>query len=151
MSLALENRNLSPTRVTSQDLKNANLLLGPCIPCIQSKMRTPSKRPCDSHPAQQIGQHVHVDIVPIATSIGGNNYILFSINERYDYIFGIPIPIKSNSHLIKTMNVIICIYVQQGHVLSHITTDNENNLRSMEHQLRTRIGSLSTTPTRFTR
>jgi len=43
LSLALDNRNLLPVRVTSQELKNANLLLGPCFPCIQSKMRVPTE------------------------------------------------------------------------------------------------------------
>ena len=58
LSLALDNGNLLPTQVTSQDLKNANLLLGPCIPCIQSKMRAPTERSSDSPHAQYIGQKV---------------------------------------------------------------------------------------------
>jgi hypothetical protein len=89
---------------------------------------------------------VHADIIPITTSVGGNNYILFTVDERSDFIIGIPMDTKSQSHLVKAIGVIIGIYLQKGHALSHLTTDNENNLRSMEHQLRTRKISLSTTP-----
>jgi len=111
-------------------------------------MRAPTERPSDSPPAQHIGRNVHAVIVPIATvSIGGNNFILFSIDKRSDYIIGIPIPTKSHSHLIKAVDVITGINVQRNHVLTHLTTDNENNLRSMEHQLRIRKICLSTTPT----
>ena len=56
---------------------------------------------------------------------------------------------KSQSQLVKAINVIIGIYLQREHALSHVTADNENNLRSMEHQLRTRKISLSTTPAGF--
>jgi len=52
---------------------------------------------------------------------------------------------QNPTHLIKAM-VIIGIYVQRNHVLTHLTTENEINLRSMEHQLRTPKLFLSTTP-----
>ena len=146
LSLALDNGNLIPTRVTSQDIRNANTLLGPCIPCLQSKMKAPTEKTSNSPPAHNIGDNVHADIIPITTSVGGNNFILFTVDERSDYIIGIPMATKSQSHLVKAIDVISGIYLQKGHTLSHLTTDNENNLRSMEHQLRTRKISLSTTP-----
>jgi len=47
------------------------------------------------------------------------------------------------------MDVITGIYVQSNHVLTYLTADNENNLRSMKHQLRSRNISLSTIPARL--
>jgi hypothetical protein len=67
---ALENGNLVPTRVTCQDVKNAKLLLGPCIACLQGKMRAPAEKSSDSPPAEKIGDNVHMDIIPVPTSIG---------------------------------------------------------------------------------
>ena len=52
---ALNNGNLIPTRLTCQDIRNAKLLLGPCIPCLQAKMKAPSEKSSDSLPAEIIG------------------------------------------------------------------------------------------------
>ena len=105
----------------------------------------------NSLPAYNIGDNVHAEIIPITTSVGGDNYILFTVDERSDYIvgdyiIGILMATKSQFHLVEAIDVVIGIYLQRGHALSHVTTDNENNLRSMEHQLRSRKISLAMTP-----
>jgi hypothetical protein len=109
-------------------------------------MRAPTEKPSDSPPAEKIGDNVHMDIIPVPTSVGGNNYILFSVDEKSDFIIGIPMPNKTTSQLIKAVDVLIGMYQHRGHTLSHFTTDNEHNLRAMENQLRTRKISISTTP-----
>jgi hypothetical protein len=81
--------------------------------------------------ANNIGEKLHMDIIPIPTSIGGNNFILFSVDEKSDNIIGVPMMGKSNMNLVKAVDVIIGIFVQKGH-MSHIVTDNEINLRSLE-------------------
>ena len=98
-------------------------------------MKAPTEKMSDSSPEHNIRDNVHADIVPISTSVGENNYLLFTVDERSNYIIGIPMATKS--HLVKAIVVIIGIHVdvQKGHSLSHLTTNNENNLRSMEHQL----------------
>ena len=65
-----------------------------------------------------------------------------------DHIIGILMQSKSTSHLISAVDVIngIYIYTQQGHTISHFTTDNEHSLREIEKILRIRKISLSTTP-----
>jgi hypothetical protein len=143
---ALENGNLVPTRVTCQDVKNAKILLGPCIPCIQAKMKAPTEKSSNSPPAEKIGDNVHMDIIPVPTSVGGNNHILFTVDEKSDFVIGIPIPTKSTTQLIKAADVIAGMYHLRGHTVSHFTSDNEINLRAMENQLRTRKISISTTP-----
>jgi hypothetical protein len=146
LSLASDNGNLMPSRVTSQDLRNATILLGPCIPFIQGKMKAPPENSSRSLPANNIGDKLHMDIIPIHTSIGGNNFILFSVDEKSDYIIVVPMVGKSNMNLVKAVDVIIGIFVQKGNMLSQIVTDNEINLRSLEIQLRTVKISFSTTP-----
>ena len=44
-------------------------------------------------PRAHIGDNIHMDIIIISipTSVGGNNYILFSVDKKSDYIIGIPI------------------------------------------------------------
>jgi len=44
-------------------------------------MKAPSEKPSESAPAEKIGDNVHVDIIPIPTSIGGNNFILMTVDE----------------------------------------------------------------------
>ena len=101
-------------------------------------MKDPADKPRDSPPAQRIGDNVHVDIIPVPTSIGGNNFILMTVDEKSDFIIGIPIPSKSTTQLVKATDVIIDMYHQRDHTLSHNSSDNEHNLRAMEIQLRTR-------------
>ena len=55
---ALNNGNLEPIRLICQDIRNAKLLLGPCIPCLQAKMKAPFEKPSDSPPAEIIGDNV---------------------------------------------------------------------------------------------
>jgi hypothetical protein len=40
---ALDNGNIKNTELTSQDVRNALQLLGPCVPCLQGKMRAPPR------------------------------------------------------------------------------------------------------------
>jgi len=77
----------------------------------------------------QIVDNVHMDIIPVPTSVG-NNHILFTVDENSDVVIGIPIPTKSTPQLIKAANVIIGMYHQRGHTISHFTSDNETYVRN---------------------
>ena len=79
--------------------------------------------------------------ITVPTSVGGNNHILITVNEKSDFVVGISIPTKSTTQLIKAADVITGMY---GHTISYFTSDNEINLRAMETQLRTRQISIST-------
>jgi len=116
---ALNDENLIPTRLTCQDICNAKLLLGPCIPCLQAKMKFPSEKSSDSPPAEKIGDNVHVDIIPVLTSVGDDNIILMTVDEKSDFIIGIPIPSKSTTQLIKATDVVIGMYHQRDHTRYH--------------------------------
>jgi len=52
-----------------------------------------------------------------------------TIDEKLDFIICIPITSKS---IIKATDVMVGMYHQRDHTLSHITSDNEYNLRAME-------------------
>ena len=95
-------------------------------------MKAPTEKPSNSPPTEKIGGNVHMDIL---TSVGGNNHILFAVDEKSDFVIGIPIPTKSTPQFIKAADVIIGIYHQRRHAISHFTSDNEINLRAMESQL----------------
>ena len=79
-----------------------------------------------------------MDIIPVPTSVGGNNHILFTVDEKSDFVIGNPFPTKSTTQLIKAADVIADMYHLREHTVSHFTSDNEVNLRAMENQLRTR-------------
>jgi len=70
-------------------------------------------------PSHNIGENVHMDIT---TSAGGNNYNLFFVDEKSDYIIGIPIQSKSTLHLILAVDVMNDIpYMTYILTISHFT------------------------------
>ena len=85
-----------------------------------------------THLPQKIGDNVHMDILPVPTSVGGNNHILFTVDEKAEFVIGIPIPTKSTPQLVKAADVIVQMYHLRGHTISPFTLDNEINLRAME-------------------
>jgi hypothetical protein len=143
---ALDNSNLLGTHVTSLDVKNAAIIMGSCIACQQGKMRAPSAPTSISQPAASIGANIHIDIYPIPTSIGGNNFILMTVDELSDYVIAVPMPTKSTSELIKAMDKVVSVYQQHGHIVMHFTSDDENNLNATVPQLRLRKITQSATP-----
>jgi hypothetical protein len=77
-----------------------------------------------------------MDIIPIPTSVGGNNYILFSMDEKSDYIIGIPIQSKSTSHLISAVDDIYSTRTYHFS-LHHRRTQsqrNQENAKNPEHR-----------------
>ena len=73
--------------------------------------------------AEKIGDNVHMDIIPVPTSVGGNNHILFTLDEKSDFVIGIPIPTKSTPQLIKAADVIVGMYHLYGRtfLILHLT------------------------------
>ena len=53
-------------------------------------MKAPSEKSSDSQPAEKIGDNVHVDNIPVPTSVGGENFILMTVDEKSDFIIDIP-------------------------------------------------------------
>ena len=54
-----------------------------------------------------------VDIIPVLISFDGNNFILMTVDEKSEFIIGIPIPSKSTTQLIKATDVVIDMYHQR--------------------------------------
>jgi len=109
------------------------------------KMKAPSATMSMSQPPLIIGANIHADIYPIPNSIGGNNFILMSIDGRSHFVLVIPIPTKSTSDLIKAMDKIIQLYQSHGHVVRHFISDDENNVKVTYAQLRLQKISHSST------
>jgi hypothetical protein len=109
-------------------------------------MRAPSEYPSTTPPAHSIGEKVHIDILPITTSIGGNNYLLFSVDEKSDFSISIPMPNKSTANLEKALDTQHRTYLSHGHTIIHILSDDENNLKATSPFLQLRQITISTTP-----
>jgi hypothetical protein len=93
-----------------------------------------------------IGENIHCDILPIPTSIGGNNHILYSVDDKSDFIVAVPMPTKSTAQLVKAMDHIISVYQQYGHMVRHFTSDDEANLKATLPHLLIRKITHSSTP-----
>jgi hypothetical protein len=109
-------------------------------------MRAPPEPPSNSPPAATIGAKVHIDIVPIPTSIGGNNHLLFSVDDKSDFVVAVPMTKKSTNQLLKAMDTIIGTYLLHGHSLELFVSDDERNFNSTIVSLQVRKVKLSTTP-----
>ena len=79
--------NMLGTEITSQDLRTARALYGPCPACTEGKMRAPTLSISTSPPASNIGERLHIDFMILHNvSLGGNKYILVSCDEKTSYI-----------------------------------------------------------------
>jgi hypothetical protein len=70
--------------LTGQDLFKARRLHGPCLQCLEGKMRdTKMSKQSVTPPAKEVGEHIHADLIPIRNKIiGGNTLILFAVMKR---------------------------------------------------------------------
>jgi hypothetical protein len=109
-------------------------------------MKAPREPTSTSPPASKIGENIHCDIIPIPTSIGGNNHVFFTIDDKSDFVIAVPIPTKSTSQLVKAMDTVIKTYQQYGHSAQHFTSDDEANLKATLPHLLIRKISHSSTP-----
>lgn len=146
LTSALDNGNLPGCHLTSQDVKNASAHLGPCIACLQAKLKSPSEPESSSPPAAAIGDHLHADLIPIAPSIGGNTQLVIAVDEKSDFVVGVAIPSKTTAHVCAAYEKIIAEFQSYHHAVRHITTDDEATLRAAKSFLAVRHVTSSLTP-----
>ena len=73
---------------------------GPCPHCIEGKMRLSKEKTSISPPANEIGEHLHGDLIILRNkSIGGHNFILFLVDEKSGYCIGVPLGNKSKKSI----------------------------------------------------
>jgi Reverse transcriptase (RNA-dependent DNA polymerase) len=109
-------------------------------------MKAPPAPTSQSPPASTIGENIHCDILPISTSIGGNNNVFFTVDDKSDYVIAVPMQGKSTKQLVAAMDVVIRTYQQHGHTVKHFTSDDEANLKATLPHLLIRKITHSTTP-----
>jgi hypothetical protein len=127
----LDNNTYPNNYLTSKDVKNAEELYGPCLPCIEGKMTAPSEPTSLTPPASEIGEHLHADLLPLSSeSIGGNVWILFVIDEKSGKIDLIPLVSKTAKVISQAWEHLVAMYRSYGHTIKLITTDNERNFES---------------------
>jgi hypothetical protein len=58
-------------------------------------MRAPKEPTSKSEPAREVGDHLHGDFIIVKNkSIGGNTIIFITVDEKSNYLVGIPLPTK---------------------------------------------------------
>ena len=126
---ALDNGNYPDTNITSQDVRNAITLFGPCTACIEGKMKSdPTPKQSINPPAPTIGHTLHVDLIPLSkVSIGGNRFILFSVDEKSGFIKLVSLPSKNTPAICGALDSIVGVYASLGHRVQLIQHDHESN------------------------
>jgi len=143
----LNNGAYGLTHLTGQDVRNALNRFGPCPACLEGKMHAPSFKPSLTPPATNIGEHLHVDLIPLkGRSLGGNTFKLFAVDEVSGYGSAVGIADKGRKNNEKAFDCIINEYASYGHKVKYITTDDETTLASCKDYLATRGVHLSATP-----
>ena len=144
---ALDNGAFKHCHLSSQAVRDALVLFGPCTWCLIGKMKPPPEKTSVSPPPSHIGGNVHVDLIILtATSLGGNNYMLFAVDGKCRFKLGIPAQSKTTKNLCGAFDKMISIYNRHGHRVHHITSDDEKVFRSCVHHLGINEITLSHTP-----
>ena len=136
-----------PTHLTAQDFRNARRLRGPCPACQEAKMRAPPEPSSHSEPAHEIGEHLHVDLIPLRhTSLGGNNFIFVAVDEKSTYLVGVPMKSKSAAQVLSAAKSTLVEFNRYGHKVRKITTDDEKTLLTLKEPLGRYGVIMSSTP-----
>lgn len=143
----LDNGTHPDCPLTSADVKLAIELFGPCTACIESKMRAPHEPSSLTPPAQNVGEHLHADLIPLKTkSIGGNTVLLTVVDEKSNFIITLPLPSKSTNTLQEGFESIITFFNTYGHTVKRVTTDAESTLKNLKSYFQQKKVILTNTP-----
>lgn len=134
--------------LTHIDLLHAIKQYGPCLACLEGKMRAPpSNQPSTHPPARAVGEIVHIDLLSFPkdkTPIGGYTHILFTVDEKSAYTK--LLPLKSKSDLFSAFKSLISHYISHGHKVSVIRSDDERAITTHKTALGLMGVRLETTP-----
>ena len=126
---ALDNDCFTSTHLTSQDFRNARRLFGPCLACLEAKMKAPSEKPSLTPPAKTIGDRLHSDFIILKVkSLGGNHFILMTVDEKSTFIVAVPLKKKETRCVLEGSIETIVEFNAHGHKDHNITTDDETSL-----------------------
>lgn len=143
----LNNNCLLGTNLTARDVTNGVELYGPCLGCLEGKMRGPDETPSTSPPAYEVGEHLHADIVPLsAVSIGGGTVMLAAVDEKSGYFSLVIMPDKGAKTIGTSFEHIVSFYKTYGHTVKKVTTDSESALLKAKQPLGLLGVQLTATP-----
>lgn len=143
----LDNGTRTDTHLTSRDVKVGLKLYGPCTACMEGKMKAPTEPTSITPPAQDVGEHLHADLIPLkAPSIGGNIVLLAVMDEKSNFLATIPMKSKTTESITNSFDQVVAFYNTHGHCVKRVTTDGEKVLKSLKLYLAQKNIELTTTP-----
>jgi hypothetical protein len=133
--------------LTSHDVRNAVYKFGPCPHCMEGKMNNPKAVSSTSPPANEIGEHLHADLIKLETvCIGGYTQLLVAVDEKSAFFSVIPAVSKGTQSLCDCFDSMVAIYASFGHRVTKITTDSEPVLKACKNHLGLMGIQLTNTP-----
>ena len=118
---SLNNGVIIGTHLTSQDVRTAAAMLGPCLACKVGKTHKPPYRESLDQPTTYIGEKIYCDIVPLDgcgctdSAIGGYDNMLMTVDSYCNMLHLVPLKSKSTDNLIKAFDIILAEYTKNGH------------------------------------
>jgi hypothetical protein len=119
--------------LTGTDVRNAYIILGPCLACIDGKI-VEAAAPTSQHPpATRIGDNVSCDLLKLPTpSIGGNTQLIVFLDEFSKYLIVMGMQDKSARCICEAIINADSFYIRYGHKIRRLTPDAERCLIATE-------------------
>ena len=144
---ALDYGVFSNMHLTSKDYRAAQDIYGPCKACLEVKVRADRERPSLTPPSEIIGEHLHMDLVPLGdVCIGGHTQLLVTVDEKSTNVVGVGAKSKHTVSLQEALAEIILYYNSYGHTVKRITCDDERALLALRPFCNSRGIVLNSTP-----
>lgn len=131
--------------VTCQDVRNANVIFGPCPACIQGKL-TNEPASNKAHPVEELGKVIHMDIFFIKDAQQKQVPYLMSVEGNTGYVIASKLPSKSQTSLCDCIGRIFDHFKSFGHTISKLYSDNEKVFRSIEPFINSKGASITFSP-----
>ncbi len=117
------------THLTSQDVRNAKTIFGPCLACLEGKMKKPKEISSKTPPATKIGERIYVDLIPYdckrVAAVGGFVGSVFAVDEKSGYV--IICGIKTKSEVLDALQTITTVFNSHRHQVGQIVSDDESS------------------------
>ncbi len=134
---ALDNSVYEDTIYTATDLRNAEILLGKCLGCIEAKMTAPPEDTVNISKSTDISSTLYMDVVRVTgMTTGGNREIVFATEETSDYLSMSGCKTKGYTDVLEAVMRIIHEHNQYGHKVKNVIFDNEMIFVSIGDELR---------------
>jgi hypothetical protein len=122
---AVRHGQLLGNQCTEEDLRLAEVILGPCQSCLLGKLTRHPKRVSQSPETTVIGEKLHIDLFYLKGKHGRMNPYLLSVDEATGHLITALLPARTTSVIKSALESVLDYYASHGHQVKHLYWDRE--------------------------